>query len=123
MEFKEKLDVPNIAGHALQLIHQVAQQYQRAGHTDPLLYRALRVAGELADQLRDRATEDEAPEAVVEEIANFANGIYYTAMEIGEEVRKVLEENGLPIEIMTGETMEHAEDCDCDRLDNDGEQE
>lgn len=123
MEFRDrKLDVPSIAGNALQLIHQMAQQYQRAGHSDPLLYRALRVAGELADQLKDRATEDKAPESVLEELADFANGIYYTAMEIGEDVRKVLEENGLPLDIMTSDVVEHEDGCDCDRLDNDGEQ-
>lgn len=122
MEFKHKLDLPNIAGNALQLIHQMARQYQQAGHCDPLLYRALRVAGELADQLKDRATEDEAPESVLEELSDFANSIYYTAMEIGEEVRKVLEENGLPLDIMTGNVVEHEDGCDCDRLDNDGEQ-
>ena len=114
MELNEKLDVPNIAGHALQIIHQMAKGYQKAGHYDPLIYRALKVAGELADQLRDRATEDEAPADVIKEIGDFANSIYFTAMEVGEEVRKVIEENGLPIELMTGSAVEfpnHGDDC------------
>jgi len=117
MEFNEKLQLPEIAGNALSLIHQIAKGYQKAGHYDPLIYRALKLAGELADQLKDRATEDEAPKDVVREIANFANSIYFTAMEVGEEVRKVIEENGLPIELMTGsavELREHGDDCGCE---------
>jgi len=117
MEFKEKLGLPEIAGNALELILQMAKGYQKAGHCDPLIYRALKVAGELADQLKDRATEDEAPEVVIEEIADFANSIYLTAMEVGEEVRKVIEENDLPIELMTGSIVEvrgHGDDCGCE---------
>lgn len=117
MEFKEKLGLPEIAGNSLELILQMAKGYQKAGHCDPLIYRALKVAGELADQLKDRATEDEAPEVVIEEIVDFANSIYLTAMEVGEEVRKVIEENDLPIELMTGSAVEfpnHGDDCGCE---------
>ena len=100
MEFKEGLDLTEIAGVAIQLVGQMGEMYLKAGHADPVLYNALKIAGNLADQYKRCAEEGEAPESVVETIGELANSIYITAMETGEIVRRIIEENGLPIELM-----------------------
>jgi len=100
MEFKEGLDLTEIAGVAIQLVGQMGELYLKAGHADPILYNALKIAGNLADQYKRCAEEDEAPESVTEIIGELANNIHITAMETGEIVRRIIEENGLPIELM-----------------------
>lgn len=102
MGFKQDLDLTEIAGYAIQLVGQMGELYLKAGHADPVLYNALKMAGDLADQYKRCAEEDEAPEAVLEGISDLANEIYLTAMEAGEIVRRVIEENDLPIELMNG---------------------
>lgn len=110
MGFRQDLDLPEIAGLAIQLVGQMGELYLKAGHADPVIYNALRMAGDLADQYKRVAEEDEASEEIVERIGELANDIYLTAMEAGEIVRKVIEENGLPIELMNGKIQIDGED-------------
>ena len=112
MGFKQDLDLTEIAGYAIQLVGQVGELYLKAGHADPVMYNALKMAGELADQYKRVAEEDNAPESVLNSIGELANDIYLTAMEAGEIVRRVIEENGLPIELMNGTLHIDGEDSD-----------
>ena len=52
MEFKEKLEVSEIAGLTIQIVEQLGKAYTTIGHADPLLYNALKIFGELADQYK-----------------------------------------------------------------------
>lgn len=112
MGFKQDLDLTEIAGFAIQLVGQMGELYLKAGHADPVIYNALKMAGELADQYKRIAEQDNAPEAVLNSIGELANDIYLTAMEAGEIVRRIIEENGLPIELMNGRIEIDGEDSD-----------
>lgn len=112
MGFKQDLDLTEIAGFAIQLVGQMGELYLKAGHADPVIYNALKMAGELADQYKKCAEKDNAPEAVLNSIGELANDIYLTAMEAGEIVRQIIEENGLPIELMNGRIEIDGEDSD-----------
>ena len=112
MGFKQDLELTEIAGLAIQLVGQMGELYLRAGHADPVIYNALKMAGELADQYKRIAEQDNAPEAVLNSIGELANDIYLTAMEAGEIVRRIIEENGLPIELMNGRIEIDGEDSD-----------
>lgn len=112
MGFKQDLDLTEIAGFAIQLVGQMGELYLKAGHADPVMYNALRMAGDLADQYKRCAEEDKAPESVLTAIGELANDIYLTAMEAGEIVRRIIEENGLPIELMNGTIHIDGEDTD-----------
>jgi len=112
MGFNQDLDLTEIAGFAIQLVGEMGELYLKAGHADPVIYNALKMAGELADQYKRCAEEDEAPKEVVEKIGELANDIYLTAMETGEIVRRIIEENGLPIELMNGKIQIDGEESD-----------
>lgn len=116
MLFEEKLEITEIAGLALQVVGVMGKAYLKVGRADPVLYQALRAVGELADQYRDIAEQEKANTEVVEAITEMTNQIHLTAMSVGEFVREVIEENGLPIELMTASLFELG------GLDNDGEQ-
>lgn len=112
MGFKQDLDLTELAGMAIQLVGQMGALYLKAGHADPVIYNALKMAGDLADQYKRIAEEDEAPQEVVETIGELANQIYLNAMEAGEIVRKVIEDNDLPIELMNGKMEIDGEERD-----------
>lgn len=112
MEFKEDLEISEIAGLSIQLVGQIGALYLKAGEADPLIYNALRIAGNLADQFKRCAEEDGAPEKIIEAIGKLANEIHLTAMESGEIVRRVIEENGLPIELMDADINYGVEDTE-----------
>ena len=100
MVFDEKLELSQIAGFAIQIMEQMGEMYLAAGQADPILYNSLRVMGELADQYKERAIDDEASEEVVETIGEIANQIHLHAMEAGEICRRIIEENGLPMDLL-----------------------
>ena len=112
MGFKQDLELTEIAGLAIQLVGQMGELYLRAGHADPVIYNALKMAGDLADQYKRCAEEEKAPEEVIDRIGELANEIYLTAMETGEIVRRIIEENGLPIELMNGKIEIDGEETD-----------
>lgn len=112
MGFNQELGLTEIAGFAIQLVGEMGELYLKAGHADPVIYNALKMAGDLADQYKRCAEEDEAPEEVIEKIGELANDIYLTAMETGEIVRRIIEENGLPIELMNGKIEIDGEESD-----------
>lgn len=112
MGFNQDLGLTEIAGFAIQLVGEMGELYLKAGHADPVIYNALKMAGELADQYKRCAEESEAPKEVIEKIGELANDIYLTAMDTGEIVRRVIEENGLPIELMNGKIEIDGEESD-----------
>lgn len=120
MQFDEKLDLPEIAGLTLQVINQMAKYYLFTEQTDPILYRTLRLAGELADQYKERAEEEKASEKVLDAIGNLANDIHLQAMEVGAICRKIIEENGLDPRIL--DMNVEISPIDDERLDKDGKQ-
>lgn len=115
MEFKEQMELPEVTGLTMQLINQMAKHYLEAGHADPVLYHTLKLAGELADQYRECALKEEAPEGIVESIGELANQIHLQAMEVGAICREIIEENGLDPEILGSVRTEitHHPACEC----------
>lgn len=121
MVFEERLEVAEIAGLALQVVLLMGKAYKAANQADPVLYGGLKAIGELADQYRERAEEAGVDEIQLDQITEVANSIHLTAMSVGEQVRKVIEENGLPIELMTESLFESSVIERLD-LDNDDKQ-
>lgn len=90
----EPLEIHDIAGLSLTIIGVLAENYIKEGYADPSMYKALRAAGELADQFIERAEFDNAPADFIEGVTELANNIKLTAMEAGEVVQKIIKDHG-----------------------------
>jgi len=115
MEFKQEMELPEVAGLTFQLINQMTTHYLNAGQADPILYHTLRLAGELVDQYKECAVKEEAPEGIIDSIGELANQIHLQAMEVGAICREIIEENGLDPAIMGNIRTEitHHPACEC----------
>ena len=91
---KEPLQVTDIAGISLSMAGELIQGYIEQGFADPAMYRFTMVMAELADEFRERARAEEAPEKVLNAIGELSDNIKLTAMQAGEIVQKMIEENG-----------------------------
>jgi hypothetical protein len=91
---KEPLQVTDIAGISLAMASELVQGYIEHGFADPAMYRFTMTMAELADEFRERARVEEAPEEVVKAIGELSDSIKLTAMQAGEIVQKMIEENG-----------------------------
>lgn len=90
----EPLELQDIAGLSLTILGVLTESYIKEGFADPSMYKALRAAGELADQFKARAEFDNAPADFIEGVSELADSIKLTAMEAGEVVEKIIKENG-----------------------------
>lgn len=100
----------DITGLSLTLTGVLLEKYVDAGYADPTMYRALRATAELAERFRETMEADEAPTEVVDEISSLITNLQLTAMEAGELVNKLIDENNLPIDKATWHLPNH--DCD-----------
>lgn len=91
---EEPLALEDITGLTLTMAGVLIEQYVQEGYSDPTMYRFLKAAGELADQFKARAEVDGAPEQFIQGIAELSDNIKLTAMQSGEIVQRIIDENG-----------------------------
>jgi hypothetical protein len=94
----EPLALEDITGLTLTMIGVLVENYIKEGYADPTMYRALRAAGELAEQYKARIEYDNGETELVEAIGELVTNLQVTAMECGEVVNKIIEEHGFPID-------------------------
>lgn len=90
----EPLELEDIAGISLTMIGVLTEQYIKEGYADPTMYRALKAAGEVADQFKARAELNGASSEYVDGIRELSDNIKLTAMECAEVIEKIIKENG-----------------------------
>jgi hypothetical protein len=90
----EPLELQDIAGLGLTIVGVLIESYVKEGYADPTMYKALRATAELAEQFQARAKYDDAPSEVIESIGELLTNLQLTAMECGEVVERIIEENG-----------------------------
>lgn len=103
----------DITGLSLTLTGVLLEKYVNNGYADPTMYRALRATAELAERFHEVMEADEAPVEVLDEISELITNLKLTAMEAGEVVNKLIDENNFPIDKATW----HLPDCDHDHED------
>lgn len=94
----EPLELEDIAGLGLTIVGVLIESYVKEGYADPTMYRALKASAELAEQLRDRAVANGLPSDYLEGVSDLITNIELTAIECGEVVNSIIEENNFPID-------------------------
>lgn len=94
----EPLALEDIAGISLTMIGVLVEQYVKDGYADPTMYRALRAASEIAQQYKARIEYDNGDSELVEAIGELVTSLQVTAIECGEVVNKIIEDNNFPID-------------------------
>lgn len=106
MDFEERLArIIEVAGMSLTQTGVLIEQYHKTGYSDPMLYRALESTASLAEDFR-RAIDGLPIDGLEEEVDKLINDLSVTAIESGELIRTVIEDNGLPIDKDTWERIE-----------------
>jgi len=93
----EPLELQDIAGLSLTIIGVLIESYVNEGYADPTMYKALSATAELAEQFQARAKYDNAPNEVVESIADLLVNLKLTAIECGEVVERIIKEQGIEV--------------------------
>ena len=117
------LEIEDIAGLSLSITGTLVESFVKNGFADPTMYKALRASAELAEHFRARAIADGKSEELVKACGELMDSLMVTAMECGEVVEKIIEENGWQ-ERMHGWDSPTCEDSDCNlhgRLDDENQ--
>jgi hypothetical protein len=98
-------EVEDVAGATLSLLGRLIESYIRDGYCDPTMFRALEASEVLAHRLGELATEN-GKHDVFEGVQELLVNIRLTAMEAGEVIGSLIEENGFPIDPRTFELLD-----------------
>lgn len=91
----QPLELQDITGLTLTIVGTLIESYVNDGYADPTMYRALRASTELAQHFKARLEIDGlANDELLEEVSALITNLQLTAMECGEVVEKIIEENG-----------------------------
>jgi hypothetical protein len=114
----QPLELEDITGLSLTLIGTLVESYVKDGYADPLMYKALRAGSELAQQFMARLLENGVDNTeLLEGVSELITNLQVTAMECGEVVNRIIEDNGLPI---SKDEWSEPHDCDHDHADGEG---
>ena len=112
----QPLELEDITGLSLTLIGTLLESYVKDGYADPLMYKALRASSELAQQFMARLLEDGVDNTeLLDGVSELITNLQVTAIECGEVVNRIIEDNGLPIS-----KDEWSQPCDHDHTDGEG---
>lgn len=94
----QPLELEDITGLSLTLIGALIETYVKDGYADPTMFQALTASAKLAEQFRERLVYDGNHDTeALEQVTDLLVNLQLTAMECGEVVNRVIEENGLPV--------------------------
>lgn len=89
------LELEDITGLTLTVVGVLIEQYIHKGYADPTMYRALQASTELAEHFRARLEYDGTHgEELIDGVSELITSLKLTAMECGEVVERLIEENG-----------------------------
>lgn len=112
------LELKDITGLTLTVVGVLIEKYVNQGYADPTMYRALQASTELAEHFKARLEYDGTHgEELVNGVSELITSLKLTAMECGEVVERLIEENGWQAEAKNWSNPFH----DCDN-DHDGEE-
>jgi hypothetical protein len=91
-----EFEVVDVAGATLTLVGVLVGKYLDDDYCDPLMYKALRTARELATRLADIANEH-GDEPLEEQARELITSFDFTLIEAGEVMNGIIERNDLPV--------------------------
>jgi hypothetical protein len=106
------LELEEITALSLSITGVLVENYLKESYADPTMYRALRVACGLAEQYKERLALNGSPEQMIQEVEELVNNLKVTAMECGEIVQKIIEDNGWETEATGWDRPHNHDNCD-----------
>jgi hypothetical protein len=92
---REPLELKDITGLTMTIVGTLIESYVHEGYADPTMYRALRATEQLAEQFKARLIYDGVDNTeLLEQVGELITSFKLTAMECGEVVERIIEENG-----------------------------
>ena len=89
------LELEDITGLTMTIVGTLIESYVREGYADPTMYRALRATEELAEHFQARLKQDGKDNTeLMDGVSDLITNLKLTAMECGEVVERIIEENG-----------------------------
>jgi hypothetical protein len=105
------LELEQITAMSLSITGVLVENYLQEGYADPTMYRALRAACELAEQYKERLALNGLPEQLLEAIEELVDNLKVTAMECGEIVQKIIEDNGWQEDVKGWDRPHNHDNC------------
>lgn len=91
----QPLELEEITGLTMTIVGVLIESYVKDGYADPTMYRALRATTELAEQFKARLEYDGKDSTdLMNGVSDLIMNLQLTAMECGEVVERIIEENG-----------------------------
>lgn len=91
----QPLELEDITGLTMTMVGVLIEQYVKEGYADPTMYRALVATAQLAEQFKARLEYDGRDNAeLLDGVDDLITNLHLTAMECGEVVERIIEENG-----------------------------
>ncbi len=88
------LELADITGLTMTVVGVLIESYVQDGYADPTMYRALRATTELAEHFKARLEYDGEHGELIDGVSELITSLKLTAMECGEVVERIIEENG-----------------------------
>lgn len=91
----QPLELEDITGLTLTVVGVLIESYVKDGYADPTMYRALKATEQLAEQFKARLEYEGTDNTdLMNGVDELITNLKLTAMECGEVVERIIEENG-----------------------------
>jgi hypothetical protein len=91
----QPLELEDITGLTLTVVGVLIESYVRDGYADPTMYRALKATEQLAEQFKARLEYEGTDNTdLMNGVDELITNLKLTAMECGEVVERIIEQNG-----------------------------
>jgi hypothetical protein len=110
------LELEDITGLTLTVVGVLIEKYVQRGYADPTMYRALQASTELAEHFKARLEYDGTHgEELLNGVSELITSLKLTAIECGEVVERIIEDNGWQAEAENWSDPNH--NCETDHAD------
>jgi hypothetical protein len=91
----QPLELEDITGLTLTVVGVLIESYVKDGYADPTMYRALKATEQLAEQFKARLEYEGTDNTdLMDGVDELITNLKLTAMECGEVVERIIEQNG-----------------------------
>jgi hypothetical protein len=91
----QPLELEDITGLTLTVVGVLIESYVKDGYADPTMYRALKATEQLAEQFKARLEYEGTDNTkLMDGVDELITSLKLTAMECGEVVERIIEQNG-----------------------------
>lgn len=92
---REPLELADITGLTMTIVGTLVERYVQEGYADPVMYKALRATSELAEHFKARLEYDGVDNTeLIDGVGELITSLKLTAMECGEVVERIIQDNG-----------------------------